>query len=44
VPLETAGAFDCSMDAVRDPRITKQLMPGLTVLAGGACCEPDACC
>jgi ubiquinone/menaquinone biosynthesis C-methylase UbiE len=44
VPLETAGPFDCSVDAVRDPRITKQSIPGLTVLADGACCEPGACC
>lgn len=43
VPLAEATPFDCSRDAVRNPRETKGLEYRATTEAG-ACCEPGKCC
>jgi len=43
VPLEAAGAFDCSRTVLRHPRETKGLEYDVTTDAQ-ACCEPGACC
>ncbi len=43
VSLEEAKPFDCSRDAVRNPRETKGLEYQVTTEAG-ACCEPGKCC
>lgn len=43
VPLEEAQPFDCSRDAIRNPRETKGLEYRVTT-AAEACCEPGKCC
>lgn len=45
VPLEQAGAFACSKDAVRYPRETKGMDYDVTELAEGPYCgEGSDCC
>ena len=45
VPLEKAGKFDCSVDAIRSPQDSKAAESSpLTVLPGGDCCGPTECC
>ncbi|MGH8007635.1 MAG: methyltransferase domain-containing protein, partial [Candidatus Binatia bacterium] len=43
VALEEARPFDCSRDAVRNPRETKGLEYRVTTEAATACCEPGCC-
>lgn len=43
VPLESAGAFDCSRDQKRHPRETKGLEYKVTS-APESCCAPGSCC
>lgn len=43
VPLEEAGAFDCSRSTLRHPRETKGLDYHVTT-EEQPCCEPGACC
>ena len=43
IALEEAKPFDCSRDAVRNPRETKGLEYRATTDAA-ACCEPGKCC
>ena len=44
VPLEQAGAFDCSRPARRDPRDTKGKEYKATTDAASQCCPDQSCC
>lgn len=44
IPLEEAGAFDCSRTVLRHPRETKGADYDLTAAGADACCEPGECC
>ena len=43
IPLEEAGAFDCTVDSVRDPKQTKAAPVTLDILPGEDRCGPSCC-
>ena len=49
VPLEAASDFDCTVDQLRNPKVTKGGMVKLQVspkssVNEGDCCNGDTCC
>jgi len=44
ISLDTAAAFDCRRQKLRDPRETKGIDYDMTTDAGAACCGPDEPC
>ncbi len=46
VPIDQAVSYDCTVNAIRDPKVTKgqDYRANTPADAGGECCSPQGCC